>query len=61
MKKLVLLLCFTLFAFASSYNQKMLNLIKKSDLRQQSFSFAVMGDNRDGDNVILSPIVKTSF
>lgn len=58
MKKLVLLLCFTLFAFASSYNQKMLNLIKKSDYKQQSFSFAVMGDNRDGDNVLQKIIKK---
>jgi len=41
-----------LYAFASSYNQKMLNKINLSNHNQKSFSFVVMGDNRDGDNVL---------
>ncbi|MFK5881178.1 MAG: metallophosphoesterase [Sulfurospirillum sp.] len=51
MKKL-LLLCIALYTFASSYNQNMLKSLALSNHNQESFSFAVMGDNRDGDNVL---------
>ena len=51
MKKL-LLLCMALYAFASPYNQKMLKKINLGNQHQKSFSFVVMGDNRDGDNVL---------
>ena len=51
MKKL-LLLCIALYAFASPYNQKMLKKINLGNQHQKSFSFVVMGDNRDGDNVL---------
>lgn len=51
MKKL-LLLCISLFAFAMPYNQKMLKALKLLDHHQKNFSFAVLGDNRDGDNIL---------
>ncbi len=51
MKKLLLLLI-ALYAFASSYNQKMLENINLTNHHQKSFCFAVMGDNRDGDRVL---------
>ncbi len=51
MKKL-LLLCVALYAFATPYNQKMLQKINLGNQHQKNFSFAVMGDNRDWDNVL---------
>jgi len=51
MKKL-LLLCIALYAFASPYNQKMLQKINLDNQHQNNFSFVVMGDNRDGNNVL---------
>lgn len=38
----------------------MLNLIKTNDHNQNTFSFAVMGDNRDGDNVFKEILKKIS-
>ena len=51
MKKL-LLLFITIYAFASPYNQEMLQKINLSNKKQTHFSFATMGDDRDGDNVL---------
>ncbi|NOX15719.1 MAG: metallophosphoesterase [Epsilonproteobacteria bacterium] len=51
MKK-VLLLFIALYAFASSYNEQMLNTIKSKNNNKSDFSFVVMGDNRDGDYVL---------
>ena len=51
MKKL-LLLFISLYAFASSYNQDMLKNINLANDHQKHFSFAVMGDNRDGDYIL---------
>ncbi len=51
MKKFILL-CIAIFAFAIPYNQKMLKAIKLSNHHQKSFSFAILGDNRDGNNVL---------
>ena len=51
MKKL-LLLFITIYAFASPYNQKMLQKIDFNNKNQANFSFATMGDDRDGDNVL---------
>jgi Icc-related predicted phosphoesterase len=50
MKKLILFL-FVIYAAAMPYNQKMLNRIKILQ-NGNCFSFAVIGDNRDGDNVL---------
>jgi len=51
MKKL-LLLFIAIYAFASPYNKEMLQKIEHSNKNQTKFSFAVMGDDRDGDNVL---------
>ncbi len=51
MKKL-LLLFITIYAFASPYNHDMLQKINFSNKNQANFSFATMGDDRDGDNVL---------
>ena len=51
MKKLLLLFA-TMYAFASPYNQEMLQKIDRGNKNQADFSFAVMGDNRDGDTVL---------
>jgi len=58
MKKLILLLIITIYSFASSYNQQMLNKMKMQDKNITSFSFAIMGDNRDGDNILQKIIQK---
>ncbi len=51
MKKLLLLLL-SIYVFALPFNQDMLKKIELSDTNQTSFSFAVMGDNRDGDDIL---------
>ena len=58
MKKLVLITILAISSFASSYNKQMLNQIKASDKNNTKFSFAVMGDNRDGNHV-LAKIIKS--
>ncbi len=58
MKKLVLFVVFAVFGFASSYNALMLNKIEAKNSKSNSFTFAVMGDNRDGDYV-LAKIIKS--
>ncbi len=50
--KLLILLAITSFTFATPYNQKMQKAIKLLDHHQKIFSFAVLGDNRDGDNIL---------
>ena len=52
MKKLVLLVFISIVSFASSYNQKMLSQIEAQNSEGKVFSFAVMGDNRDGDSIL---------
>ena len=52
MKKLVLLVFISIVSFASSYNQKMLSQIEAQNSEGKVFSFAVMGDNRDGNNIL---------
>ena len=56
MKKLALLILFTIYALAVPYNVKMLN--KLGNPKINKFSFAMMGDDRDGDN-ILAKIIQT--
>ena len=51
-KKLILLAIITLYGYASSLNQEMLETIKSQNNNSSDFSFAVMGDNRDGDYVL---------
>ena len=52
MKKLVLLVFISIVSFASSYNQKMLSQIEAQNSDGKVFSFAVMGDNRDGNSIL---------
>jgi 3',5'-cyclic AMP phosphodiesterase CpdA len=56
MKKLLILLI-SIYVFALPYNEKMLLQIHSNETNK-TFSFAVMGDNRDGDNV-LAKIIKS--
>jgi hypothetical protein len=56
--RIFLLAVVSVFAFASSYNQKMIESIKLTEHKQQGFSFAVMGDNRDGNRVLEKIITK---
>ncbi len=51
MKKIILILLMTALTFAASYNKKILTQIHQSDHNQTRFSFAVLGDNRDGDDI----------
>jgi len=53
----LIILNFSTQGFASDYNEKMLEKINLSNGREDGFSFAVMGDNRDGDHV-LTKIIK---
>lgn len=57
-KKLILLAIITLSTYASSLNEQMLQTIKSENNNSSDFSFAVMGDNRDG-NYVLSKIIKS--
>lgn len=50
--KTLLFLFISICVFASSYNQEMLQKINLSNKNQTHFSFATMGDDRDGDNVL---------
>jgi len=52
MINLILITVLAISSFASSYNGKMLGQIKMSDKNSTSFSFAVMGDNRDGNHIL---------
>ena len=58
MKKLMLLF-FVIYAVAMPYNEKMLKQIQALK-NENSFSFVVMGDNRDGDNVLKKIIAKNN-
>ena len=58
MKKIILMIFFVISAMASGFNDKMLNKISKENQSQNNFSFVVMGDNRDGDNVLEKIISK---
>ncbi len=58
MKKFTLLLILSVLTIAGGYNKMMLDIIKYGDHNQTRFSFAVMGDNRDGDPV-LKKIIRT--
>ena len=52
MMKLLLLLLLSSLGFASPANQDALKRLHMSDGNQTHFAFAVMGDNRDGNNVL---------
>ena len=56
MRKIIIILSTVIYMFASPYNQNMINKLKGENA--VSFSFAVMGDNRDGDNVLEKIIQK---
>jgi len=58
MKKIIVLFSVVL-AFANNYNEKMLKQIQALK-SENSFSFVVMGDNRDGDNVLEKIIAKNN-
>ncbi len=59
MKKIFLFLFFTLFVFASSYNKQALKQIElKNSGEAKKFSFVVMGDNRDGKQILTKIIHK---
>jgi 3',5'-cyclic AMP phosphodiesterase CpdA len=58
MKKLLLVVLFGVFAFATSYNNLMIKKIEAQNNNDNKFSFAVMGDNRDGD-YIFTKIIKS--
>jgi Icc-related predicted phosphoesterase len=56
MKKILLILFLVVYGFAG-YNHNILNQISEKNHNQNSFSFVVAGDNRDGD-AILEKIIK---
>lgn len=58
MKKMILVLIIAIFAMADNYNGKVLEKIEMNNHHQKNFSFVVMGDNRDGDNVLKKIISK---
>ncbi|SHO80524.1 Metallophosphoesterase, calcineurin superfamily [hydrothermal vent metagenome] len=58
MKKIFILIIATLYLFASPYNQEMLENISQTNSKKNSFSFAIMGDNRNGDRVLEKIISK---
>jgi len=57
-KKIILFVVITLYSYASSLNNQMLKKIQFENSNSSNFSFAVMGDNRDGDYV-LNKIIKS--
>ena len=52
MKKCITFLMLSVVLFAGDYNDRMLDRIKAERDSNGSFSFVVMGDNRDGDHVL---------
>jgi len=56
MQYILVLLSFVTFALAQPYNDAMIQQIKSMKNRNESFSFAVYGDNRGRDDIILSII-----
>lgn len=64
MKKLTLIMLFlglsifTAYGSPVDFNQKAINTINQTNHTQNSFSFVVMGDNRDGNNVLEKIISK---
>lgn len=53
MKKIyIVLIILSSTIFANGYNQRVLETIKQQEQNKTEFSFAVMGDNRDGNNVL---------
>jgi len=49
--KILLLLLVAICAYAQSFNHDMIQKISLLDSNQSSFSFAVMGDNREGNKI----------
>ena len=60
MKLLILIILITVSAIAADLNNnsKVLEQLSQNNHHQDSFSFAVMGDNRDGNNVLEKIISK---
>ncbi len=56
MRSLFLLLCFYVLSFASGYNDVIIQHIKNIKNTNKTFSFAVYGDNRGRDDILLSII-----
>ena len=55
-RSFILLLCFYTLSFASAYNDEMIKQIKNINDLNQTFSFAVYGDNRGGNDILSSII-----
>ena len=56
MRIFILLICFYTLSIADNYNAKMIKRIQEVQDTNQTFSFAVYGDNRGRDDILLSII-----
>jgi len=56
MRYILIFISLVTFAFAQSYNDAMIKQIKSIKNQNKSFSFAVYGDNRGRDDILLSII-----